>query len=101
MEIPGLSPKTYQIVNNITSLFNLDPNYIDLPEQKDIVIPAIMNSDIFEPYIDRIANAEEESIKRICERMELRIIDEIFIAPTETFLQLAAGHSYIRSQKDT
>ncbi len=101
MEIPGLSPKTYQIVNNITSLFNLDPNYIDLPEQKDIVIPAIMNSDIFEPYIDRIANAEEESIKRICERMELRIIDEIFIAPTETFLQLAAGHSYIRSQKDS
>lgn len=101
MEIPGISPKAYQIINNITSLFNLDPNYIDMPEKPNNVIPAIMNSDIFEPYIDHIAQTEEESIKRICERMELRIIDDLFIAPTETFLQLAADNNYIKAQQDS
>ena len=88
MIVPGLSPKTFQIINNITSLFNLDPNFVDMPENPRHVIPAIMISDIFEPYIDKIANAEEEAIKRICQRMGLRIMDGIFIAPTEEFLEL-------------
>jgi hypothetical protein len=101
MTIPGLSPKTYQIINNITSLFNLDPNFIEMPEKPDNVIPAIMNSDVFEPYIDQIAVSEEESIKRICDRLGLRIVDNIFIAPSEEFLALAQTHNFIKTQKDS
>lgn len=101
MSIPGLSPKMYQIINNITSLFNLDPNYIDLPENPSQVIPAIMKSDVFEPYIDQIANAEEEAIKRIGDRLELRIIDDLFLAPTEFFIKIVAPHNFLRNQKDT
>jgi hypothetical protein len=100
MEMPGLSPKVYQIINNITSLFNLDPNYMDMPENPKFVIPTVMVSDVFEPYIDKIANAEEESVKRICERMELRIIDQIFIGPSEYFLQYAETHNYFSKQED-
>jgi hypothetical protein len=100
MEIPGLSPKMYQIVNTITSLFNLEPSYVDLPGSSDTVIPAIMISDIFEAYIDQIAQSEEEAIKRICERMELQIIDGIFVGPTDYFLDLAKVHNFITEQQD-
>jgi len=101
MTIPGLSPKTYQIINGITSLFNLDPNYLDMDENPNYVIPAIMISDVFEPYIDNIANAEEESIKRICARLELRITDGIFISPTEELLNLAKEHNFFSTQNDS
>ena len=37
--IPGLSPKIYQIINNITSLYNLDPNFGEFPEKKNYEIP--------------------------------------------------------------
>lgn len=101
MTIPGLSPKTYQIINGITSLFNLDPNYLDMDENPNFVVPAIMISDVFEPYIDNIANAEEESIKRICSRLELRITDGIFISPTEDLLKLAEPHNFFNKQNDS
>jgi len=101
MTIPGLSPKTYQIINGITSLFNLDPNYLDMDENPNYVVPAIMISDVFEPYIDNIANAEEESIKRICSRLELRITDGIFISPTEELLKLAEPHNFFSTQNDS
>ena len=101
MTIPGLSPKTYQIINGITSLFNLDPNYLDMDENPNYVVPAIMISDVFEPYIDNIANAEEESIKRICARLELRITDGIFISPTEELLNLAKEHNFFSTQNDS
>ncbi len=101
MTIPGLSPKTYQIINGITSLFNLDPNYLDMDENPNYVVPAIMVSDVFEPYIDNIANAEEDSIKRICSRLELRITDGIFISPTEELLKLAEPHNFFSKQNDS
>ncbi|UYP45901.1 hypothetical protein NEF87_002186 [Candidatus Lokiarchaeum ossiferum] len=101
MTVPGLSPKAYQIVNNITSLFNLDPNFMDLEENPDFVIPTIMISDVFEPYIDSIANAEEESIKRIVQRMELQLIMGIFVGPTEKFIELAKDHKYVAAQEDS
>jgi hypothetical protein len=101
MEIPGISPKAYQIINTITSLFNLDPNYVDLPGSPDTVVPAIMISDVFDAFIDNIAQSEEEAIKRICERMELQLIDEIFIGPTEFFLELTEPHNFIVKQKDS
>ena len=101
MTIPGLSPKTYQIINGITSLFNLDPNYLDMDENPNYVVPAIMISDVFEPYIDNIANAEEESIKRICNRLELRIADGIFITPTKELLDLAKEHNFFNTQTDS
>jgi len=100
MTLPGLSPKIYQIINNITSLFNLEPNFMDMPEDTSNVIPAIMKADVFEPFIDKIANAEEEAVKRLVERMDLRLIYDIFIGPTPEFLALAEPHKYIISQKD-
>lgn len=100
LEIPGLSPKAYQVINTITSLFNLDPNFMDLPNVPNTVIPAIMVSDIFEAYIDNIAQSEENAIKRICERMELQVIDQIFVGPTEYFLELTQPHKFVVSQVD-
>ena len=88
MTIPGLSPKTYQLINNLTALFNLDPNFIDMDanQNQNYVIPTVMISEIFDPFIDNIANAENESIKRISSRLEMQIILGAFIGPTERFL---------------
>ncbi|MHA1584952.1 MAG: hypothetical protein ACTSWL_06830 [Promethearchaeota archaeon] len=101
MEIPGLSPKQYQIINQMTSLFNLDPNFMDLESNPDYVIPTIMKTDIFEPFIDNIANSESESLKRICSRMELQVIMDLFIGPTEKFLELTEPHKYIVQKEDS
>ncbi len=100
MTIPGLSPKMYQLLNQITSLFNLEPNYLDMPEDENVVIPGIMKSDVFEPYIKRIANAEEEALNRIVQRLELRIVHDLFVCPTKRFLDLAEPHKYVATQQD-
>ncbi len=101
MEIPGLSPKTYQLLNQITSLFNLEPNYLDMPEDPNIVIPGIMKSDVFEPYIKNIANNEEEAINRIVSRLELRVVHDLFICPNSKFLKLTEPHRYVATQQDS
>jgi hypothetical protein len=100
-EIPGLSPKVYQIINNITSLFNLDPNFGLLPENANYEVPMILKNDVFLPYIDSIANAEEEAIEKICERIGLRVIDDLFIAPNENFLEILLDNNFIRSNKQS
>ena len=64
-EIPGISPKVYQIINNITSLYNLDPNFGEFPEKDNHELPMILKNDVFLPYIDSIATAEEEAIEKV------------------------------------
>jgi hypothetical protein len=100
-EIPSLSPMIYRIVNEITSLFNLDSNFLEMPEDDSLEIPVIIKSDIFEPFIDSLANKEENAIKRILDRMELRILDDIFIGPTKKFIELTESHKYIKRMKQS
>ncbi|MFX0137775.1 MAG: hypothetical protein ACFFDN_29310 [Candidatus Hodarchaeota archaeon] len=100
-EIPGISPKIYQIINNITSLYNLDPNFGEFPERKNHEIPLILKNDVFLPYIDSIANAEEEVIEKIAERIGLRIIDEIFLAPQEDFIEILLENNFLRENKQS
>ncbi|MHA1490185.1 MAG: hypothetical protein ACTSRI_11095 [Promethearchaeota archaeon] len=95
-EIPGISPVVYQIINNILSLYNLDPNFGEFPEKKNYEIPMILKNDVFLPYIDSIANAEEEAIEKIAERLGLRIIDGIFLAPQESFIEILLENNYLR-----
>ncbi len=100
--IPGMSPKIYQIINNITSLFNLDPSYSAFPEKVDYEIPMLLINEVFGPYIDSIANAEEEAVENIAERMGLRIVNEIFLAPQESFVDILLANNFLRenTQKD-
>ncbi len=100
--IPGMSPKIYQIINNITSLFNLDPNYGAFPEKPDYEIPMLLINEVFGPYIDSTANAEEEAVENIAERVGLRIVDEIFLAPQESFVDILLANNFLRenTQKD-
>jgi hypothetical protein len=98
-EIPGINTNTYRIINEITSLFNLDPNYIEDPDNKERDIPVIMKDSVFEPFVDSIANSEEEAINKILNRMELRLIDGIFIGPTARFIELTESHNYITNKK--
>jgi len=100
-EIPGISPKVYQIINNITSLYNLDPNFGEFPERENYEIPMILKNDVFLPYIDSIANAEEEAIERIAERLGLRLIDGIFLAPHEDFVNILVENNYLRENKQS
>ncbi len=100
-EIPGITPKVYQIINNITSIFNLDPNFGVFPERINHEIPMILKSDVFLPYIDSIANAEEEAIESINERIGLRIIDDIFLAPSEDLVDLLLEHNFLRDNKQS
>jgi hypothetical protein len=100
-EIPGISPKIYQIINNITSLYNLDPNYGEFPERKNHEIPIILKNDVFLPYIDSIANPEEEAIEKVAERIGLRLIDEIFLAPQEDFVDILLDHNFLRENKQS
>ncbi len=100
-EVPGISPKIYQIINNITSLYNLDPNFGEYPEKENHEIPMILKSDIFLPYVDSIANPEEEAIERIAERLGLRLIDGIFLAPQEDFVDLLLENNFLRENKQS
>jgi len=98
-EIPGISPKIYQIINNITSLYNLDPNYGAFPEKENHEIPMILTNDVFAPYIDSIANAEEDAMEKIAERIGLRIIDGIFLAPEESYVKILLENNFLRENK--
>ena len=100
-EIPGISPKIYQIINNITSLYNLDPNFGEFPERENHEIPLILKNDVFLPYIDSIANAEEEAIEKVAERIGLRIIDGIFLAPQEDFVEILLENNFLRENKQS
>jgi hypothetical protein len=100
-EIPGISPKIYQIINNITSLYNLDPNFIEFPERENHEIPIILKNDVFLPYIDSIANPEEEAIEKVAERIGLRLVDEIFLAPQEDFVDILLDHNFLRENKQS
>ncbi len=100
-EIPVISPKVYQIINNITSLYNLDPNFGEFPEKENYEIPMILKNDVFLPYIDSIANAEEEAIEKMAERIGLRLIDGIFLAPQEDFVEILLDNNYLRENKQT
>jgi hypothetical protein len=101
-EIPGISPKIYNIINNLTSLFNLDPNFGVFPERENQELPMILKTDVFDPYIDSIANAEEEAFEQISERFGLRLIDGIFLAPREDLVDLLTENNFLRknSQSD-
>jgi len=100
-EIPGISPKIYQIINNITSLYNLDPNFGEFPEKPNYEIPFILKSDVFLPYIDSIANAEEEALNIVAERIGLRIIDGIFLGPQEDFVDILLENNFLRENKQS
>ncbi|MFX1568729.1 MAG: hypothetical protein ACFFCV_10220 [Promethearchaeota archaeon] len=100
-EIPGISPKVYQIINNVTSLFNLDPNFGEFPEKENHEIPMILKNDVFLPYIDSIANPEEEALERIAERLGLRLIDEIFLTPQVDFVELLLDNNFLRENKQS
>ncbi|MFX1494514.1 MAG: hypothetical protein ACFFBZ_09560 [Promethearchaeota archaeon] len=100
-EIPGISPKVYQIINNIISLYNLDPNFGEFPEKENYEIPMILKNDVFLPYIDSIANAEEEAIESIAEHVGLRLIDNIFLAPTEDLVNILLDNNFLRENKQS
>jgi len=100
-EVPSISPKVYQIINNITSLYNLDPNFGEYPEKLNHEIPMILKNDIFLPYVDSIANPEEEAIEKIAERLGLRLIDGIFLAPQEDFVELLLENNFLRENKQS
>ncbi len=100
-EIPGMSPKVYQLINNITSLYNLDPNFGEFPERGNQELPMILKAEVFNPYIDSIANAEEEAINQIAERIGLRVIDEIFLAPKEDLVDIMLENKFIRENKQS
>lgn len=99
--IPGLSPKVYQIVNNVISLYNLDPNFGEFPEKENYEIPIILKNDIFSPYIDSIANAEEEAIESIAERIGLRILDGIFLAPQQNVVDIFLKNNFLRESNQS
>jgi hypothetical protein len=100
-EIPGISPKVYQIINNITSLYNLDPNFGEFPEREKYELPMILKNDVFLPYIDSVANAEEEAAEKVVERIGLRLIDEIFLTPQEDFVDMLLANNYLRENKQS
>ena len=98
-EMPGISPKVYQIINNITSLYNIDPNFGGFPEKENHEIPMILSNEVFAPYIDSIANAEEDAVEKIAERIGLRIIDGIFLAPQDSFVKILFDNNFLRENK--
>jgi len=98
-EIPGISPKVYQIINNITSLFNLDPNFGEYPERENAELPMILKSEVFLPYVDSIANVEEESIDVLAERIGLRQLNDIFLAPNHDFVEILLTHNFLNEIK--
>lgn len=97
-EIPGISPKLHQIINNITSLYNLDPNYLECPEDPNIEIPVVLVDEVFEAFVDNVAKAEKEAVEKVCDRLGLRVLDGIFIGPKYEFVKVLIAHNYLREK---
>ena len=97
-ETPALSAILYKIINEITSLLNLDPNYLQSPKDDTIEIPVIVKDEIFLPFIDSIANNESSNLNQILKRMELELIHDIFIGPTMKFISAGELHNYFRRE---
>ncbi|TFG07861.1 MAG: hypothetical protein EU539_03830 [Promethearchaeota archaeon] len=99
--VPGMSPKVYQIMNNLVSLFNLDPNFGASPKKEGYEIPMVLKSEVFEPYIDSISNAEEEAIESLAERWGLRLLDGIFLTPKDDFIEILIANNFLRENKQS
>ncbi|MHA1764446.1 MAG: hypothetical protein ACTSYC_11930, partial [Promethearchaeota archaeon] len=99
--IPGMTPNVYKIIKNITSLFNLDPNYGNSSSKEKIEIPMILKNDIFSPFIDSIAKAEEEAIDKIAERIGLEVVDGIFLAPRKEFIPILKANNFLRELRQS
>ncbi|MHA1803740.1 MAG: hypothetical protein ACTSU4_04320 [Promethearchaeota archaeon] len=99
--IPGMTPNVYKLINNITSLFNLDPNYGNSSSEEKIEIPMILKNEVFSPFIDSIANAEEEAIDKIAECFGLEVVDGIFLAPRKDFLLILKTNNFLRELKQS
>jgi len=99
--IPGITPKIYQMINNITSLYNLDPNYGVFSEEANYELPLIFKDDVFLPYIGSIAHEEEESIQIIAERIGLCLLEDVFIAPQEEFADILLNNNFLREEKQS
>ena len=97
-ETPALSSTLYKLINEITSLFNLDPNYLQSPNDETLEIPVILKDEIFLPFIDSIANKESENLHQILKRMELQLIHDIFIGPTKNLIDAGESHNYFRTE---
>ncbi len=96
----GISPHLYKIINAITSLLNLDPNYLDDPDNPQEEIPAILVDDVFEPFVDSIASKEKENIDILCESLELRtLLEKRFICPSRKFLDLVSKFGFFVKQQ--
>jgi hypothetical protein len=97
-ETPALNPILYKIINELTSLFNLDPNYLQAPKDDRIEIPVVLKDELFLPFIDSVANKEFANLHQILKRMELQLIHDIFIGPTMKLIKLGEPHRYFRKE---
>ncbi|MFX1353367.1 MAG: hypothetical protein ACFFGP_05350 [Promethearchaeota archaeon] len=61
----------------------------------------ILKVDVFLPYIDSIASAEEEAIQSIVERIGLRLIDNLFLAPNEDLVNILIDNNFLRENKQS
>ncbi len=98
-ETPALSKVLYKIINEITSLFNLDPNYLESPKNENLEIPVVLKDEVFLPFVDSIANKEFINLHQILKRMELQLIHEIFIGPTMNLIKAAEPHNYFKREQ--
>jgi len=99
--IPGITPKIYQMINNITSLYNLDPKYGVFSEEANYELPLILKDDVFLPYIDSIAHEEEEAIEKIAERIGLCLLEDVFLAPQEEFADILLNFNFLKEEKQS
>jgi hypothetical protein len=95
-ETPAITTILYKLINEITSLFNLDPNYLESPTDATIDIPVVLKDEVFLPFIDSIANKELTNLHQILKRMELEMIHEIFIGPSNNLIRLGEPHNYFK-----
>ncbi|MBN2155054.1 MAG: hypothetical protein JW776_03330 [Candidatus Lokiarchaeota archaeon] len=100
-ETPALHSNHYKLINEITSLFNLDPNYLESPKDPNLEIPVILKDEIFLPFIDSIASNESINLNHILKRMELQLIHNIFIGPTMQLIRLGEPHNYFRRESSS
>lgn len=93
--VQGVSPILYKVMNNITSLFNLDPNFGPNPATPEEEIPMVKIEEVFEPFLDSLANKYEETIQKIVDQFDFQVVYELFIAPKPSFLEIMQEYNYI------
>ncbi|GAB4305305.1 MAG: hypothetical protein Kow0069_00870 [Promethearchaeota archaeon] len=99
-EVEGISPILHKIIKHATSLFNLDPNYGNLPNKPEYEVPMVKVEELFLPFLDSVASYHQENLNKVVSMFGFQVLFGAFVAPTEEFLKIMEPYGYVIPKRE-